>query len=1457
MATQTCPAAIDGKEWDNPAISSVNRELAHTLTIPDGYSMTLDGTWKFKWVSKPTSAPTNAFGEDFNDAGWDNIQVPSSWQVYGTNHNKSWDKPLYCNVAYPFSWNESTYSVMADRPGWFMYNSNMPNPVGTYRRKFTLPSEWDGREVYVRFNGVGAGYYLWINGTRIGYSEDSYTPSEFRITDYVHSGENTIALQVYRFTSGSFLECQDYWRLTGIQRHCMVWSAPKTQLRDYFFSTDLDDSYTDAEAKVQVTVTGPEKTGAKVIATILSDGTEVATSSADVPTNGKTTLKMNVSNPRKWSAEEPNLYTLRMTLLDATGNEIDRRESKVGFKEVSIRKDGALLINGKRMVFHGVDRHDISPVNGRAITDEEIEQDIITMKRLNINAVRTSHYPNDPIFYELCDRYGLYVLAEANVECHANQKLSSVELFRKPMSERSANQVRWLRNHACIFMWSLGNESGGGDNFRSARDSVKALDPTRLVHYEGNSDYGDVSSTMYGSTGTIEWTGSSRQGQSYPKPHIQCENSHSMGNSMGNQREYFDIYEKYPCLTGEFIWDFKDQGILTKSSTGKQYWAYGGDFGDNPNDGNFCINGLVMPDLSFTAKSYNTKKIYQPIEFSMDGQSVYQATSKYPYQPNDQQITVRMKSKLAFASSDYLDITYSVMEDGVETKSGSISEIVEAGEIVKVTLDVPAATADANGGIPERSIRFSAKLKNTTDWAEAGYEVANECLVISPAKRALFAMTEGDALEVATTSSTLTVTGSNFTAVFNKSKGTLSSYKVDGTSVINSPLMLNLFRLPTDNDGRQTEGWDNLKLNKLTCKMTAFDYVQSEDGKSVEVNATTTYTGGSCTYDVNHLFKVCADGSILVSSSVRPSLKGAVLPRMGFRTELSSAMEQLTWYGRGPWDSYVDRKEGSLLGIHNSTVKEQQTDYIKPQEHGTKQDVRWTALTNSSGVGLLVSSPEPIAMCATHSRPEDNYTDRNNRVKHPYDYKTCANTVLCLDALTRGLGNASCGPDVLDQYELLSQDFQMQLFLMPLHEQLSPEQLSLKARVSMPLVKTVSCERNNQGKIVMTCGTEGATIHYSTDGGETFKTYTGPFSFDQGGSIICYAEVEGMGESSRQTYKFDMYVNRSAWKVISYDSQQGGNEASKAFDGNMGTIWHTVWGTNEPTHPHAIVVDMQKTYDVTGIIYTGRQDGENGMVKDFEVYLSNDQGKWGAPVYVGTFGKTSAPQTAKFNKSAEGRYLMFVAKSEVNGKAWASMAELEITTTGIVDTPTANDSRKITSGATYYLLDEQSGMYLHLNKDENLYELQPLDADDASFNFIPKLVTGFKNFYTIATNSKFMRNTDNSYWDIVNGATTNNLNSWMQIVQLGTDRIQLRCAWKGNEYVNLDSHTAGAKIYSNKPTGNVFRLLTKAEAAPVDGIVIPLKKEAVYNLQGIKVGEDIRQLPNGLYIVGGKKVSKK
>ena len=1272
-----------GKEWDDPKITSVNREVSHTVALPmasesdvvkndpklSPFYQSLDGVWKFNWVNNPTKASASMCATDYDDAAWTDIDVPSSWQVWGLRHKKAWDKPLYCNVQYPFSFNESTYSVMASRPDWFMYNSSMPNPVGTYRRHFNVSADMlAGHNVYVRFNGVGHGFYLWINGQRIGYSEDSYVPAEFDITNYLTEGDNVMALQVYRFTSGSFLECQDYWRLTGIQRHCFLWAAPKAQIRDYFFTTDLDNQYVNATAKVQVTVEGETTDGMTIEAKILDGATVIASQTSNL-TSQASNLTMNVAAPRLWSAETPNLYDLVLTLKDAQGQVKDIRGGKVGFREVGIRNDGALIINGKRMVFHGVNRHDFSPVNGRAITDAEIEEDIKTMKRLNINAVRTSHYPNDPIFYDLCDKYGLYVLAEADVECHAYQKLSSVALFRPAMVERSENHVRWMRNHPCIFMWSFGNESGGGENFKYVAQAIKALDKTRLTHYEGNSEYADVSSTMYGSWDYINMVGSQRQGKTGQRPHIQCENSHSMGNSMGNVRDMFDLYEKYTCLTGEFIWDFKDQGLLTQTSAGQQFWAYGGDFGDNPNDGNFCINGLVRPDWSLTAKSYNTKKIYQPLEFK----AIKGKTNQFRY-----------KNKMAFLPSTTYDVRYMLEdEEGHVLASGTLDQEVAANDSVAVTIDLSSLSSlDAT---QEAFIHFVATQKENTLWADAGYVVAEEKLPVQTATKPMFdlsSLANSETLTVADNSTSVTVSNAQFKAVFNKSQGTLSSYTYNNVQLVSKPLQLNVFRLPTDNDGRQSGSWDNMGLRKLTVKGTGTDVQTADDQKTVNITMNSTHTGkNGVSFAVTHQFIVCADGMVMVNSMVRPSAEGAIIPKIGFRLEMPAGMENLSWFGRGPWDSYRDRKEACLPAIYQSTVTDQREDYILPQEHGTKQEVRWMSLANDEGTGMLFVAPDQMAASAVHFRAEDNYTDRNNRQKHTYQFKTCATSVVSLDAATRGLGNASCGPEVMDKYELHMSNTSFRFFMIPLAAGMKAAE---KARISMPVCEFVKCERQTNGRIKMTTATKNATIYYSIDGGE-YQKYTTLLNHNDACTIKAYCVADGLLASPVLTYDFDLFINKSGWKLVSADSQHSGNEAKLAFDGKNNTFWHTEYQGSEPQCPHTLIIDMVNQYKVTAFTYLARQDGsQNGMVKGYEVYLSLDGKTWGTAVATGEFKNTTSLQVAKLKTAKVARYLKFVAKSEINGKAWTSAAEVGIQAEADVTEIKSTESSRLSQSKSYF-----------------------------------------------------------------------------------------------------------------------------------------------------------------------------
>lgn len=1252
--------------WDNVSITNINREEAHTLAIPfaterdvqsksieeSPFYKSLNGTWKFNWAKDPDAKPIGFEASEYNVTTWDDIQVPSVWQVYGIRNNKNWDKPLYVNTSYPFTYSK-TYSVMASRPADWTYNDNMKNPVGSYRRDFTIPASWDGRDVYVRLNGAGPGYYLWVNGHRVGYAEDSYLPSEFNITDYLKTGNNVIAVQVYRFTSGSFLECQDFWRFSGINRDVFLWSAPKAQIRDYFFTTDLDSQYKDAVVTLDVKLAGKELTASSLVAKIM-DGATVIAEKTITPTVGINTVTMNVSNPKKWSAETPNQYDLVLTL--KSGEKVmDIRGSKVGFREVGIGSKGELLINGKRMVFHGVNRHEHSEINGRTMSKEEIEADIKTMKSLNINAIRTSHYPASPYFYDLCDKYGMYVLAEANVESHGNMGLSSVEEFRKPMVERNENHVKWMRNHACIFMWSYGNESGGGNNFESVENAIKELDKTRLTHYQGNSQWSDVSSSMYGGYNDIKNIGESRLNEANPRPHIQCENSHAMGNSMGNVREYFDLYEKYPSLTGEFIWDWKDQSLKLPivNKPGESYWAYGGDFGDKPNDNNFCTNGLVFADYSKSSKSYNTKKIYQPIDFYL----------------KEDGITFLLKSKLAFKSTSDLDVFYTIMEDGKELKTHKLGVILEPGEMKEVSIEgLPTSTKpDA-----EYFVRFNVYQRNATWWSAPNYEVASEQLQLKQAEKPIYVLPTNGSLSVEENGDKINVTGADFSAAFSKSKGTLDSYVLNGKDLIDEPIELNVFRLPTDNDKAQTSSWDNMGIRKLTVNPGTWNVKETQN--AVDLNIVNVYTANAAHSFITQMgFKVLKDGTIIVNTTVDPKNKGAIIPKIGFRLGMPAAFEKFTWFGRGPWSSYVDRKESCFEGVYNSTVTEQWEDFVLPQETGNKEDVRWMSIRDNDGTGFLFVTPEKMSASATHFKPEDLYVNRNNRIKHPYQVPFSENTIVSLNAQMRGLGNASCGPDVMPQYELKADYTIFSFMIIPVKSQLSNDDLSVKARVSNPVCSPVKIERDNDAKIQMTTTIGDAQIYYSINDGD-YMLYDKPFVLVPASTIKAFCKSPGYFDSMIVSVDFSFFVDKATWSIVSFSSQHAGDEAYKAIDGDVSTQWHTPWGVNEPTHPHEIVVDMKETYQIESFLYQGRSDGDNGRIREYEIYFSNNPETWGNPAAKGEFLNSSNNQKVNISTKPNARYMKLISKSAFHNNPWTSVVEMGIEASAILDP--ASDSPK-------------------------------------------------------------------------------------------------------------------------------------------------------------------------------------
>ena len=1459
-------------EWDDVSVTSVNRLQSHDLSIPfaDGdaahsldlsqspWFLDLNGTWQFRWSPLPSRVPSGFYADDYDASAWDQITVPCPWQMYGVRNGKSWDKPLYVNTRYPFTYT-SDYSVMATRPNDYTYNESMKNPVGCYRRTFTLPEEWMGRKTFIRFNGAGHGYYVWVNGHFVGYAEDSYLPSDFDVTAYVREGENNVSVQVYRFTSGSFLECQDYWRLTGITRDVYLWSAPEQRIGDFFYyTTSLSASGTSGQGRLQVTLDGGGLQGMKLQMTI-SDGEDVVKELTKTLSSATSfTQSVSFSGIECWSAEHPKLYDLTLKLLTAEDGLVDMRACKIGFRTVGIRKDGALLINGKRLVVHGVNRHDFSQENGRTVSREEMLRDVLTMKRLNVNAVRTSHYPNNPYFYELCDRYGLYVLAEADVECHGNMGLSSEAKFKAPMVERNERHVRTFRNHVCIFGWSAGNESGGGNNFQSVMQAIKALDTSRITHYEGNSTWSDVTSTMYGSYGNMLSTGRDRlngyKGGSSQRPHIQCENTHAMGNSMGNQIDMFrEVYEPYPAMVGEFVWDWKDQGLRMPVSgkNGQYYWAYGGDFGDNPNDGSFCCNGVVLPDCTPTAKSFNMKGVYQPVDvLPLDaGQGKF-----------------RVKNKLQQTKLTGYDIHYIISEDGIAVANGQLPDLdLAPWDSTTVTIPFDGITFK-----PEcrYTIRFSATQQEAMPWAEAGYEVAaSEAVIREATSPQPYTYVGTDTLTLSGTGASRTVKGANFTISF--SGGTLSRYVLDGTTLINQPIKLNTFRIPTENDHTQEGNWESLGVRALTITSGTWEVEQDSARQWVQLSITDTYKTSTAAliFTVNKQFHVYPDGAVCVSTVTTPNIDGAVLPKLGFRFEMPASAEQITWLGRGPFDSYRDRNYAAHLGIYHSTVTDQWTNFIRPQETGNKEDVRWLAVTTSAGKGLMYASPAGMATTVGHWRAEDIYTSRYNRKGHPHEVTFQRSTIVSLDAWNRALGNASCGSDVLDRYERKLAQTPFCFMILPIREETSDSVLTRRGCIGLPVCQPVRFSDNGHGFAVLTSDNpSGTTIYYSTDG-ETFLPYTEPVDMRQGGTLRAYAHAEGLAPSIVAEKYYGFFVDKKDWSIYSYDSQQGGREvAANAIDGDESTIWHTSYSGTTPDCPHELVVDMGHYYRVTAFAYKGRSDGSNGRVLRYEVYFSPSPYLWGEPAASGTFSNTSDKQTVAIPSKPEARYMKFLVRSVVDDKRYASAAELYVEAEAMVPR-THWWISPINTAHHYRIREKQSKLCLHYqtNASEGHFCLGQFKENDNSYIFTFTQAPGFTAFYKLRAASHYMAYDSGTDWRIVSQtASPTDKNGYIQVERLENGNAYLRAGWQNSKHFGFDSRNVGSYVYANKTTPGEFILEDIEEEADgigeiqndESGMKDEASNSAVYDLQGRQVMsvKPNASLKKGVYIMNGKKI---
>ena len=970
-------------DWENEKVFRINKELPRATSVPyssmkqaikcdrtdSDYRKSLNGTWDFKWSSCPDERPADFYKQDFDISDWDTIKVPSNWQLQG------FGTALYTNATYPFKVDPPR--VMGDSPEYYTNNKDR-NPIGSYRRTFTIPADWNGRQIFINFDGVDSAFYLWINGQMVGYSQDSRTPAEFDITEYINTnGENIVAAEVYRYCDGSYLEDQDFWRLSGIYRNVYLYSAPKVEIRDFEIKADLDEQYTDAQFSVKATLvnhSSENQQPLEVTTTLLDyNGNEVETgkgtltpakNSIDAGEGIDYIFTTTIKKPAKWTAETPNLYTVVISSTNADGETVDIRSARFGFRKVEI-KNAQLLVNGKAIYVKGVNRHEHEPDTGHYVDTEDMIRDIKLMKQFNINTVRTCHYPDVPEWYDLCDQYGLYIIDETNIETHGMgygpESLAKAPTWGPAHLDRTVNMVERDKNHPCVIIWSLGNEAGNGVNFELTSKWIRNRDKSRPVHYEQahGGDNTDIYCPMYASIEHMI-----RYAENNPtKPGIQCEYAHAMGNSIGNLQQYWDAYEKYPCLQGGSIWDWVDQGLWkTDTETGKKFFAYGGDFGDAPNDRSFCINGVVQPDRKPNPHAYEVKKVYQNIKVT----AIDPKVGKYS-----------VYNKYTFIPLDFVDINWQLTENGIVIDEGTKPcPAIPAGETQEVTV-IPSV-AKANG-IGDFFLKISFTLKDKQSWAPKGYDIAwdqFELTYLNSETKIANARTAPT--DINETDDSVVVSGKDYQITFCKKSGLLVGYKFKGEDLILDPLKPNFWRVPTNNDnGNQMP--DRLRVWKDAGANAQLTDI-SVNKKDCCLQIITTFSVIKDKADLVTEYKVFDKGDIVVTNKLTSDKELPNIPKVGQQLTMPAEFVNAYWYGRGPWENYNDRNTGAAVGIYSEVVDEPEHMYVDVQEYGNKTDVRWASWLNKGGLGLLAVAADTIEISAWPWTQNDLCDNR-----HPFE----------------------------------------------------------------------------------------------------------------------------------------------------------------------------------------------------------------------------------------------------------------------------------------------------------------------------------------------------------------------------------------------------------------------------------------------------------------------------------------
>lgn len=1009
----------------------------------------LNGIWKFNYVDKSEKRPLDFMFKDFSDDSWNNIEVPSNWEL------KGFGQPIYSNIIYPFTPNILDTTI---KYNWRGPQPPIPpkiyrdNPVGSYYRDFEVPADWKDQSIILHFGGVSSAFYLWVNGKKVGYSQGSRLAAEFDITEFIQKGKNRIAVQVFRWSDGSYLEDQDMWRLSGIYREVLLLAQPKIALNDFYVRTKFDANLQNAKLEIRPRVWVKENENQlknwKITAQLYdANKNKVITEPMSVSIediykerwpqrdiNKFAFLETNISSPEKWSAENPYLYTLVFSVINPDGKLIEARSQKIGFRKVEFSKRNELLINGKPVEIMGVNRHDHSPVNGKAVSREEMRKDVELLKQFNFNAVRTSHYPNDPYFYDLCNEYGLYVMDEANIECHhLGSYIPQSPTWPAAILSRTIRMVERDKNNPCIISWSLGNEAGTGPAFAASAAWVKDFDPSRFIHYEGaqgdptdpeyiegyafklskdpdyanpdDPDYVDVLSRMYPELSQLVGMAKSAH---ITRPIIMCEYMHAMGNSIGGLSDYWTEIRNRPNLIGGFIWDMIDQGIEKTHTNGTKFYAYGGDFGDIPNDENFCLNGVFASDRTPNPHAWECKYVFQPVVFEAANLELGQ---------------IRIINRFSFSNLNKYDINWTLKEDGKLLQSGSLpTQDIAAGNSKIVNIPIKQIKFNKES---EYWIRVSLHEKSDKLWCKKGFEIAKEQILLqakNEAKKPKSISKEN--LTVNKTNELIKVSGEKFSASISKLNGNLVSYQIKGKEYLTTDLEPNFWRPAIDNDirgasskafNKSREPWQNLASQLKT------ESVISKLNKDQEVEVLTVQNLANKIKLVK-LYTINSKGQISVKIEMNADENLPKLIRFGMTMGIPSNLTQCTFYGNGPHENYSDRKNSAEVDEFSFKTDDLFYSYAKPQENGNRTDTRWIKLSSTDKSGIKITG-KPLFGFSVWPYSASNI----NKAKHPYELKQQGFYTLNIDLKQAGLGGTLS--ETLPHYQLKSGKYSFEFIL--------------------------------------------------------------------------------------------------------------------------------------------------------------------------------------------------------------------------------------------------------------------------------------------------------------------------------------------------------------------------------------------------------------------------------------------